>query len=89
MVDAEKLKFPLHLRHWLPGDTFQPLGMGGKSQKLQDFFTNQKLSRFDKEEIWLLVNGDGVVVWVMGWRLDERYKIQSKTNKALKFNWIK
>ena len=88
-VDLEKLKFPLHLRHWLPGDSFQPLGMAGKSQKLQDFFTNQKLSRFEKEEVWLLVNGDGAIVWVLGWRLDERFKIHSNTNKALKINWIK
>lgn len=88
-VDAEKLKFPLHLRHWKPGDSFQPFGMGGKSQKLQDFFTNQKLSRFEKEEIWLLVNGDETVVWVLGWRLDERYKIDAFTNKTMKINWIK
>ncbi|MBC7777008.1 MAG: tRNA lysidine(34) synthetase TilS, partial [Phycisphaerae bacterium] len=88
-VDAEKMKFPLHLRHWLPGDSFQPLGMGGKSQKLQDFFTNQKLSRFEKEKVWLLLDGNDAVVWVLGLRLDERFKIQSKTNKALKINWIK
>jgi len=88
-VNAEKLKFPLHLRHWLPGDSFQPLGMEGKSQKLQDFFTNQKLSRFEKEEVWLLANGDGAVIWVLGWRLDERFKIHSNTNNALKINWIK
>ena len=88
-VDAEKLKFPLHLRHWQPGDSFQPFGMNGKSQKLQDFFTNQKLSRFEKEEIWLLRNGDEAVVWVLGLRLDERFKIHSKTNKVLKFNWIR
>ncbi|MFN0214652.1 MAG: tRNA lysidine(34) synthetase TilS [Saprospiraceae bacterium] len=89
IVDSQKLKFPLHLRHWQPGDSFQPLGMDGKSQKLQDFFTNQKLSRFEKEEVWLLVNGDEALVWVLGLRLDERFKIHSKTNKALKINWIK
>ena len=89
IVDADKLKFPLHLRHWQPGDAFQPLGMDGKSQKLQDFFTNQKLSRFEKEEVWLLLNGDETIVWVLGLRLDERFKIHSNTNKALKINWIK
>lgn len=89
LVDAEKLQYPLHLRHWLPGDTFQPIGMGGKSQKLQDFFTNQKLTRFEKEEVWLLLNGDGAVIWLVGKRLDERFKIQSQTKKALKINWIK
>lgn len=89
LVDAEKLQFPLHLRHWLPGDTFQPIGMGGKSQKLQDFFTNQKLTRFEKEEVWLLLNGNGSVIWLLGKRLDERFKIHSETKKALKINWIK
>lgn len=88
-ADADQLKFPLHLRHWQSGDSFQPLGMEGKSQKLQDFFTNQKLNRFEKEEVWLLVNGDDNVIWVLGLRLDERFKIHTKTNKALKFNWIK
>lgn len=63
--------------------------MEGKSQKLQDYFTNQKLSRLEKEDVWLLVNGDGLVVWVVGWRLDERFKIQTSTNKVLKINWIK
>jgi len=88
-VDAEKLKFPLQLRHWHPGDSFQPIGMEGKSQKLQDYFTNQKLSRLEKEDVWLLINGDAAVVWVVGWRLDERFKIQTSTNKVLKINWIK
>lgn len=89
VLDAERLKFPLHLRHWMPGDSFQPLGMGGKSQKLQDFFTNQKLSRFEKDKVWLLCNGDEAIIWVLGLRLDERFKIHSHTNKVLKINWIK
>jgi tRNA(Ile)-lysidine synthase len=89
IVNVSKLQFPLHLRHWQPGDSFQPLGMDGKSQKLQDFFTNQKLSRFDKEKVWLLFNGDGILIWVVGMRMDNRFKIDTKTNKALKINWIK
>ena len=87
-VDAEKLQFPLHLRHWQPGDYFQPLGMEGKRQKLQDFFTNQKLSRFEKDAVWLLVNGDDAVIWVIGHRLDERFKIQPSTKKTLKINLL-
>ncbi len=87
LVDADKLKFPLHLRHWQPGDSFQPFGMGGKSQKLQDFFTNQKLSRFEKEAVWLLINGDGMLVWVVGWRLDERFRVGESTKQMLKVVW--
>lgn len=89
LVDADKLRFPLHLRHWQPGDSFQPFGMAGKSQKLQDYFTNQKLSRLEKDAVWLLVNGDGQLIWVVGYRLDERFKIHSSTKKVLKINWIR
>jgi tRNA(Ile)-lysidine synthase len=89
IVNVSKLQFPLHLRHWQAGDSFQPLGMEGKSQKIQDFFTNHKLSRFEKEKVWLLFNGDGALIWVIGMRMDDRFKILSKTNKALKINWIK
>lgn len=89
LLAADSLQFPLHLRHWQAGDVFQPLGMHGKSQKLQDFFTNQKLSRPEKERVWLLENGDKSLIWVLGFRQDERYKIQSETVKILKINWIR
>jgi tRNA(Ile)-lysidine synthase len=89
VVDAEKLIFPLSVRHWRAGDSFQPFGLGGQSQKLQDFFTNQKISRLGKEKTWLLLNGDGCPIWVVGWRLDERWRVFPKTQKALKINWIK
>lgn len=88
LVDADKLQFPLTLRHWLPGDVFQPLGMDGKHQKLQDFFTHQKSSRFDKAKTWILVNGDGAIIWVLGFRLDERFKIIPQSTKGLKINFI-
>lgn len=77
-LDAEKLRFPLTLRHWQPGDFFYPLGLRGNRQKLQDFFTNQKLSRFDKERAWILISGKDIC-WVVGHRLDERFKITSTT----------
>jgi tRNA(Ile)-lysidine synthase len=76
------------LRHWLPGDVFQPLGMDGKHQKLQDFFTNQKHSRYDKDKTWILVNGDGAIIWVLGFRPDERFKIRPDSSKGLKINYI-
>jgi tRNA(Ile)-lysidine synthase len=81
-MDAEKIKFPLTLRHWTEGDTFQPLGMNGKHQKLQDFFTNQKISVPAKEKIWLL-ESEGNICWIVGHRLDERYKITKATKKSL------
>ena len=88
VVNAGPVKFPLLLRRWQAGDRFQPLGMGGKSQKLQDFFINQKVSQLDKENAWLLVNGDGQPIWLLGMRLDERFKIEPDTTKLLKINWL-
>ena len=88
-VDAAKLHFPLHLRRWQPGDSFQPLGLGGKHQKLQDFFTNQKLSRLEKDKAWVLTNKDGAIIWIVGMRLDERFKIQTTTKKVCNIHWIR
>lgn len=87
MVDADKLIFPLKLRHWALGDVFQPLGMQGKHQKLQDFFTNLKLSRLEKDKIWVLENGDGALIWVLGYRPDERFKVLPESRNLLKINW--
>ena len=89
VIDAEKLRFPLLLRRWKPGDIFQPLGMDGRHQKLQDFFTNLKLSRLEKENTWILENNDQTVIWVLGKRLDERYKVRTETCKLLKISWLK
>jgi tRNA(Ile)-lysidine synthase len=86
IVDLQKLQFPLLLRPWKPGDAFQPFGMGGKHQKLQDFFTNQKLSRLEKEQVWLLENGNGDIIWVLGYRSDERFRIVPETKTALKIS---
>lgn len=60
------------------GRCILPLGLSGNSQKLQDFFTNQKLSRFEKERVWLL-ESNGAIAWVIGYRIDERFKITAQT----------
>ncbi len=79
-VDADKLTFPLHLRKWEKGDWFMPLGLKGK-KKLSDFFVDQKFSLAEKEKTWLLVSGNDIV-WVIGKRIDNRFRITSKTNRA-------
>lgn len=81
-LDLDTLSFPLKLRHWQQGDSFLPLGMSGRRQKLQDFFSNRKLSRFEKEKVWLLESG-GAIAWVIGLRLDERFKITATTKRFL------
>ena len=79
-LDFEKLKFPLTLRKWQEGDKFMPLGMK-KFKKLSDFFIDNKFSILDKQEQWLLCSGDDIV-WVVGCRIDERYKLETDTKKV-------
>lgn len=83
-LDAGKLQFPLTLRKWRQGDTFTPLGMKGK-KKLSDFFIDQKFSMNKKENIWLLVSGDDIV-WVVGHRMDDRFKITRDTQQICKLS---
>ena len=78
-LDAGQLQFPLLLRHWQEGDVFQPLGMGGRHQKVQDFFTNNKVSRFDKEKAWILEDALGRICWLLGYRIDDRFAIKPGT----------
>jgi len=82
LLDLEKLTFPLRVRHWKSGDFFRPQGMKGRRQKLQDFFSNQKLSRFEKERIWLLLSGEEIC-WVAGYRIGEAFKIIPQTKHCL------
>ena len=79
-LDVEKLKFPLTLRKWKEGDKFMPLGMK-KFKKLSDFFIDNKFSIIDKQEQWLLCS-DVDIVWLVGCRIDERYKLETNTKKV-------
>lgn len=81
-LDAEKIRFPLTWRKWKAGDSFHPLGMDHK-KKLSDFFIDQKISRIDKESISVLESGNEIA-WVIGHRVDDRYKITESTKRYLK-----
>jgi tRNA(Ile)-lysidine synthase len=84
-LDAGKVKFPLQLTRWKEGDSFRPLGMKG-SKKLSDFFVAQKMSLFEKQEQWILRNGTEIV-WVLGRRVDERYRVNDDTEQTLILEW--
>ncbi len=79
-IDADKLKYPLKLRHWQKGDWFIPFGMKGR-KKLSDFFVDKKMSLIDKEQLWLLTSGEDIV-WVVGHRVDARYAVTEKTKSV-------
>ena len=81
-LDMDKLNFPLVLRNWKKGDWFIPLGMKGK-KKLSDFMIDKKIPLNLKKRIMVLLSKDSIV-WVAGHRIDDRFKINSKTRKILK-----
>jgi tRNA(Ile)-lysidine synthase len=80
-LDASKLTFPLTWRKWKAGDSFHPLGMDHK-KKLSDFFIDQKVSLADKEKITILESGNEIV-WVVGYRVDDRYKIPKNSKTTM------
>jgi len=81
-TDAEKVVFPLTLRRWNEGDVFEPFGMDGKSKKVSKFFKDEKLSLAEKEKTWLLCSGNKIV-WIVGTRADERFKVSDSTKNIL------
>ncbi len=85
--DADKVKFPLTLRRWQTGDAFFPFGMKGR-KKVSDLFVDCKLSRFDKENAWVLTS-DGQIIWVVGVRSDNRFRLTKSTKQALKLTYYK
>tara|TARA_Y100001978_G_scaffold201111_1_gene218749 strand:- start:811 stop:2127 length:1317 start_codon:yes stop_codon:yes gene_type:complete len=78
-LDYSKIKFPLKLRKWRFGDSFVPLGMKNY-KKISDFFIDEKFSLIQKEKQWILCDKQNII-WIIGCRIDDRYKVTPKTKK--------
>lgn len=83
-LNKDKLQYPLTLRRWKQGDWFVPFGMKGR-KKLSDYFSDNKFSLLDKENVWILVSGNDII-WIVGHRSDERIKIVPSAKSILKIN---
>jgi len=81
-IDLDKLKFPLTVRKWQKGDIFYPLGMKNK-KKVSDFFIDNKINRFDKNNIWIFTDAENEIFWISGLRIDNRFKITDKTKNVI------
>lgn len=86
-LDASLVRFPLTLRRTQEGDRFVPLGMQG-SQLVSDFLTNLKRNRFEKRDQMVLVNAADEIVWVVGLRINDRFKITPKTTNRLRIELL-
>ena len=82
LLDEEKLQYPLRLRRWREGDSFIPFGMAGR-KKVGDYLTDQKVPVVERKRQFVLVSGEDIV-WVVGRRTDERYRVGNNTENILK-----
>lgn len=85
-LDADKVGAEVVLRHWQPGDRFQPIGMA-EGVKLQDLFVNQKIPRHRRHELLVAATAAGNLFWVEGLRVSEGFKLTPRSKRFLRWRW--
>nr|MCU0406727.1 tRNA lysidine(34) synthetase TilS [Ignavibacteriaceae bacterium] len=83
-ISADGLTNDFEIRRWKNGDRFHPIGMKG-TKKISDFLMDEKISSLKKNEHLVLTNS-GKIIWVIGLRIDERFKVKPETKKILKLS---
>ncbi|MGM0446382.1 MAG: tRNA lysidine(34) synthetase TilS, partial [Bacillota bacterium] len=88
LIDFEKIVFPLKIRNRKDGDRFIPLGMNGH-KKVKDIFIDQKVPDYLRDKIPILFNGDDKLIWICGYRMDDRFKLKKSSEKTLLIRYHK
>ena len=86
-LDAASIRFPLTLRRIAEGDRFTPLGMRG-TQLVSDFLTNLKRNRFEKRNQLVLLDATGAILWVLGLRINDRFKLTPQSTSCLQIEML-
>ena len=86
VFDADCVGSEVVVRHWRPGDRFQPIGMTS-AVKLQDLFTNRKIPRAERHELMVATNRNGELFWVEKLRISERFKVTRRSIRQLEWCW--
>ncbi len=82
-LDYDKIKFPIRIRKRREGDRYSPLGMGGKSKKIKDIFNDMKIPKRERDLMPVFTDAEGEILWVLGLRINEKFKVDSKTKRIL------
>jgi tRNA(Ile)-lysidine synthetase-like protein len=86
-LDGERASFPLYVRNWKKGDSFQPLGMQG-NKKISDFLIDRKVPRDERKKIPFVFKDDDLI-WVAGHQIHHQYRVKDQTRKVLKIELVK
>ena len=87
-LDADTLRQPVSLRHWQPADRFRPLGLGGRSQLVSDYFTDHHFTPDEKARQLLLVDADDTILWIVGRRTTHPHRITDATRFVVRMSLL-